>query len=444
MISIPPIVDAAHRPPDGRLARVWRVFVRLAVAGALSAGASTVVAQSSSSTPNFEQRPQLDGRENETGVRVGAFFLRPKLTLGTRYSDNYLLEDLEPESSFIFTATSEASLASDWNRHALRINVGAERAHFLADTDDNYLDYHFRARTQIDVTRSLATTLSGGFAHLHEGRGVDDVVDPVTGLVTTTEPVEFDQFTIGARTDFKPGRFRVTPFGELTGYNFMDTPAASAAQANQDDRDRMELSGGGEFGYEFSRGYEAFVGGEYLSVDYDAAADDLGFNRDSTGFNARGGLNFRVSRLITGTVGAGYLSRDYSDAALTDVSGFSLDASAIWTPTPATTFTMSAGRDIDETTVANASGTTELFGRVELDHAFRRNVVFNLFAAAATEEFEGADREDDNFRIGVGAEWLITRHFAAEASYAFESETSTDETAGYDVNTFFLGLSARY
>lgn len=411
---------------------------------ALTALAGAAAAQSSSSPTNFDQRPQLDGRERAVGARIGTFLLTPEITLGSSYSDNYLLEDVAPDASFIFTATPAATLASDWNRHALRFEIGAEQAFFLADADDNYLDFHIRGRGQIDVTRSLATTLSGGFAHLHEGRGADDVVDPTTGLVITTEPVEFDRLHFDARTDYKPGRIRLTPYGGAAYLDFDDTPAGTPALSNQDDRDRLELRGGGEIGFEFSRGYEAFIGGEYLSVDYDLARDDLGINRDSTGYNARGGVNFRISRLVTGSLGAGYLTRDYTDPALTDVNGVLLDASAIWTPTPSTTIKLSAGRDVEETTIPDASGATELFGRVELDHAFRRNIVFNLFAAAAMEEFEGADREDDNFRIGVGAEWLITRYFAAEASYAYETETSTDETAGYDVNRFFLGLSARY
>lgn len=425
--------------------RSWPILGWAAAALWLGAAlAPAALAQSSSSTYRADLQPQLDGREKATGLRVGSFLLRPELSIKNEYTDNYLLEENAPASSFILRVAPSASLTSTWSRHTLRLNVGAEQGVYSASFDDNYLDYFADAGAEIDVSRSMRIYTEGGFERLHEGRGVDESVStlPATaGELLSTTPVEYSVLSARSQIDYKPNRVRVSPWAEYLRFDFDDT-----ATSNEDDRDRDEFRIGGAIGYEFSEGYEMFVDASMLDIAYVADLDDAGLNRDSQGYEARGGVNFRITRLLNGSIGAGYYVRDYTDDTLESLDGVAVDGSIEWTPTEATKIALIGRRGLNETTLADVAGTTQTFGRVEVDHAFRPNVVVTAFAAAANEVFEsdGADREDDTYQFGLGAEWLIHRSLSAEALYSYENEISTADGASFDANAFYIGFSARY
>lgn len=408
----------------------------LALVAMLAAATGVATAQ--------DQRPQLDGRENALGVRVGSFLLDPSIRVGNSFTDNVLLEEEDTNAAYIFTVAPTLALRSNWNRHAARIEVGLENGTFveLDDNDqpgdDDYTDFRILGSGQLDITRAARLTGGLGFQQRHEARGSDDVAN------TALEPVVFNEFSADLEGEYKAGLIRLTPHFDFRDLSFSDSDLSGGGSSNNSDRDRQEYRYGGEVGYEFQRGYEAFVRGEGVNIAYNDDLDDGSENRDSIGWSALTGVNVGLSRLLTARVGAGYFQRTFEADAFSDISGFTLDAAAVWAPTPVTTVTLTGSRDVEETSVQDASGAVTVRGRVDIEHSLRRNIVLSTFASAGNQEFDGIDREDINFQVGLGASWLITENFSANARYEYEHEDSDSPGDSYDVNQFFLGLTARY
>lgn len=403
-----------------------------------------LVGASTAASTAQEQRPRLDGREDALGIRVGSFLLDPSIRLENGFTDNLLLEEENTNSAYIFKVAPTFALRSNWNRHAARIEVGLENATFVdfddngAEGDDDFTDFHVTGSGQLDITRAARLSGGVGFEQNHDPRGSDDVA------VNALEPVVFHEVSVELEGEYKAGLVRLSPDVDFRDFSFSDSDLSNGATSNNSDRDRQELRYGGEVGYEFLRGYEAFVRGEGVNIAYEEDLDDGSANRDSMGWSALTGVNVDVTRLLKARVGAGYFQRDFDADAFSDISGFNLDASAIWSPTALTTVTFTGSRGVQETTVAGASGAVTVRGRVDVQHALRQNLVLSTFAAAGNQEFDGIDREDLNFQVGLGASWLVTENFSANARYAFEHEDSDSPGDSYDVNQFFLGLTARY
>jgi len=365
-----------------------------------------------------------DGDEAR-GIRVGSFLVRPSFAVGETYDSNIFLEDSGENDSFLTTFTPDLLIESNWNRHALRLELGSELGFFTHDSDDDYFDHNAALSGVLDVTRKMRIRGRFGYLHDHEARGT---VDVPTSLA---EPVEFDEFNGSIVGEMEFGRFRFEAFGNAADLDFEDTERILGGKSNEDDRDRVAAEGGVELGYGVREGYEVFVRGSYLVTDYDDALDDSGLDRDSTGFRVLGGLKVDLTRLVEASVGAGYLERDYDDPSLSNSNGFAVDAGVKWSVTPITTVFLSANREINETTLSGASGADTLAGEIAVKHELRRNLTLRASSGYAEFDYDGISRVDDIYSAGFGAEWRITRRLTLEPSYDFQLRDSNEGNLDY-------------
>lgn len=424
---------------SARRARSRRVVSAVAAAAAgFGVAASTAVGVVGPAWAQTPQAPRLENTDDRTGLRVDSFILRPELGVETSYSDNYLQGEDDRLDSLLLTTRPEVSLESDWNRHALTLSAFAEHGYYTEDQDDNYLDLGVAALGILDVTRAAGIRVATALSRLSEGRGSDDTA------VGAAEPVEYLFGEIDVEGRYKRGRIRLSPFAAFELRDYEDVDTIGGEVSNQDDRDRIGFGVGGEVGYEFLRGYEAFLRGEALFTEYDDEEDDGGVARSSNGFRVLTGVNLALSRLIEGRVGLGWEQRDFDDDELDTVQGVSVDIGVDWFITPLTTIQFAGEGGVDETTVGGASGTSGLSGTLSVKHALRRDVLVGGFAGFATEEFDGIDRTDDTISAGASVEWLLNSHLSLGARYEFTDETSTVSGESFTENLFSVGLRARY
>lgn len=375
-------------------------------------------------------------RDRPDGIRAGAFIINPSITVGESYESNIFLEDSGTTDTFLTTIAPRLLIESNWNRHALRLDSGAEFGFFTHDSDDNYIDYDARLSSVLDITRAMRVSGGLGFFHDHDKRGSVDVPGNIA------EPVEFDRFTGDIVGEMAFGRFRFEAFANTQYLNYDDAPLIGGGDSNEDDRDRFAAETGVEIGYGVRRGYEAFIRGSYLMTDYDDAIDDTGVDRDSTGFRVLGGLKVDLTRLIEASVGIGYLARFYDDPALDDTSGVAADAGVLWSITPITTIFFTASRDINETTLTGASSAVTTAAEIGVRHALRRNLMLRVSGGFADIDYDGISRNDQLYSAGLGAEWKMTRRLTLNPSYDFRLRDSN--LAGLDFTDHRATLSVSY
>ncbi len=375
-------------------------------------------------------------RGRPDGIRAGAFIIQPSITVGESYDSNIFLEDSGVTDSFITTIAPRLMIETNWNRHALRLETGAEFGFFTSGSDDDYIDYDASLEGVLDITRRAYISGGFGYTHGHEARGTVDVPG------TATEPVEFDEFSGDILGEVSSGRFRFQAFANTGHLDFEDVPLIGGGFSNEDGRDRFEVETGVEIGYSVRSGYEAFIRGSYLLTDYDDAIDDTGVDRDSTGFRVLGGLKVDLTRLIEASVGVGYVARFYDDPALDDVNGVAADAGILWSVTPITTIFLNASRDINETTLTGASSAVTTAAEIGVRHALRRNLTLRVSGGFSDVDYDGISRNDQLFSAGLGAKWKMTRRLTLTPSYGFQLRDSN--LAGTDFTDHRATLSVTY
>lgn len=374
--------------------------------------------------------------DNGLGIRAGGFILAPSISVTEEFDSNVFLSETNEESTFRTIVAPRLEIRSDWNRHAVRLEAGAEYGFFTHDSDDQYLDYDVTLFGEVDITRAARINTSLGYSRLHDARGSIDAPGNIA------EPIGYDALRFDIQGDVAFNVLQISPFLAVQMLDFDDAPLIGGGTNNQDDRDRVDLTAGVEVSYVVRRGYEAFVRGSYLSADYDAAQDDTGVNRDSDGWRVLGGMKLNLTRLLEGSVGVGYTQRNYDSAALSDISGLSAEAQLVWTPNRRLELTFTANRDIDESTLAGSSGRTTTGALFATSYELLRNLSINSELSFAQLDFEGISRVDNIFGAGLGLNWSVNRNFSIQPRYEFGLRDSNAAGRDYDVHR--LSITGAY
>jgi len=77
----------------------------------------------------------------------------------------------------------------------------------------------------------------------------------------------------------------------------------------------------------------------------------------------------------------------------------------------------------------------------------RRNVILGLDIAFDNQNFEGIDRDDDIFRTGLNATYLMNRYLRLLASYSYQARNTSPADSGgfeYRIQTVFVGVEAQF
>lgn len=374
------------------------------------------------------------------GARLGGFLLYPKLTVKEQFSDNIFKADTAEQEDFITEISPNLNLQSDWNRHSLQLDVGADIGRYADSNDDDYEDYDFRARGRIDGTQALTFNGEARYRMLHEERGGDDVATDAAA------PAEYTRANGEISAEYKPNRFGLTLETTADDYDYDDNPTIGGGTTNNDDRDRLEWTASVRAGYEIQDEYEAYLKATYNDRNYDDSLDDNGLNRDSDGYNIQAGLAVDLTRLVRADVAVGWMEQDYADSALDDADGFSADARVRWSFTELTTIRFNALRAINETTSNNVSSILFTSVGAGVDHEFLRNLNATADAKFSTSDYQGdpASREDDKLTLSAGLDYKLNRNFFGGLGYTYENRDSNINTNDYSNNIVRLTVGAQF
>jgi len=381
-------------------------------------------------TVTSRERPEVA----PLGARAGAFRLYPSLTLSESYNDNIFSTDNNEESDFITLIRPALNLESLWGRHNLSLHADATLGRYGDNGSENFDDYSagFDGIMEIDHAQSIYTKYN--YLHGHENRSSPDNVSGI-------EPTELDSNTFNATYRNRFNRIIFELGGEYSSVDFDDARLANNNIINNDDRDRDRQEGSVKLGYEYLPEYTAYIRTSVNKVNYDEDTDGFGFNRDSDGYAFSVGTDLDLSGVLLGNLYVGYEKQQYDDLLLRDAKGISGGASLIWLPSQMTTVTSSLTRSIEETTLASSSGYFSTGANIVVDHELLRNLLLQARLNLSQDDFEGIDRSDSYFGSGLGATYMLNRHFYLLLDYDYLQRDS-DSVTNFDdfsENIFSLG-----
>ena len=419
------------------LARRLCVLAGLTLACLSPDAAAQVIDAFPPSLPGYENDyllpgppPVQDGPDAAAsrGIRFGDITLSPALTELGGYDTNP--DGVSPGGSALEETRVSLGAQSDWRRDAL------DAALTLDD-----LDYPCRTLdSQTDWTASAAGTLDLGRGHLdlaysHLAQNLDP---QQLGTEGVTAPIPYTDDDLRTDADIVLGQLRLIPAFDAQLFHFDDKiPADQAASFGALDRTELAETLTGLLDLSEGRALLAILRDTQAAYRPPAGVPDPNYND----LLAAVGLDFQTDAPIRLRAVAGGERRD-ADTGGTVTTPF-FEASVLWQPTRLTGVTLTFRRRLADaaTTTAGTDILTE--GRLELDHALRRNVLLTAFADVGASDYQegaaGSSQRVENY--GASIEWAFSRHATLSLNYAYDKD---DEGAGLRSgisNAITLGLT---
>ena len=100
-------------------------------------------------------------------------------------------------------------------------------------------------------------------------------------------------------------------------------------------------------------------------------------------------------------------------------------------------------RRVAPTNIPGASSKIQTSGRFGIRHALREDILFSIDGTFFREDFKKLAREDDNYRIRVGAEYLFNKFVSVGLGYRFRIRNSNVPAEDFTRNVFTLAIELR-
>lgn len=388
--------------------------------------------------PNLpvQLRPKPD--YDPLGMRAGAFLIYPELEVQGGYDSNVFATKDDTEDDFLTTVSPRLTAASQWSRHALEVDAGAEAAFYKDHSRNNYEDFDIGGAGRLDVTRQDILTSNLRFGRGHEDRDDPDNADEVDDDITQYWRTNAG---LGYRHTFN--RVYAAVRGEYARQDYEDS-----GDINNDDRDYDRYTTGLRVGYNISPRFDLFTDAAYRWVRYDETPNDDGDDRNNEGYTLRVGSGIDITSVLFGEVYVGYAAIEYDDNDLESVNTPTGGGRLTWNVTQLTSLIFNLTGQVQETTVTDDQG-DEASGRLHTDasvnvwHELLRNVLLNGYVQYVRDDFEGISRTDDTYRVGGGVRYLLNRNFSLNGNYTFSTRDSDDSDVEYDRHQVMIGIAAR-
>jgi hypothetical protein len=347
------------------------------------------------------------------GLRLGGFMFHSEVVESAGYESNVTATQPPHGSSFLDTAATVQAV-SDWGRDSLGAAVSV----------DNNLYFDEPRQSDTNWTASLggsydigSDTIYIAYAHLNLNQTPSDLGVP---QLDAPIPYRVDTMRLTYKAVFSKGT--ITPAIEVTNYSY-DNGTVQGQPYPQTYRNRVVITPSTIASYEFDS-LRSIVGVvRYSNAQYtDAQAGTP--TRNFNDVAVLGGINYDTGGLVRLRLLLGYETRLFESTQYKTIGAPIVEGSAIWTPTGLTTVTGTIARYIEESATENTVGYIESVLKVQVDHEFLPNVLFNASAAGVKDVYSQSEGQQTFFSVGGGVTWLLNNHMRLAARYDFSNRQS--------------------
>lgn len=368
------------------------------------------------------------------GIHYGAFEYYPRIETGLNYDNNVFATDDNKNSDVFATISPSVNFNSIWSRNSVDGGAGLNLRRYSDLTSENQDGYFARLNGQLSVV---------GDSYVRAGVSTQRAFEPRTSSGSPTnavEPIQFDSTGVYARGVYQFGRTKAGIGVDYRDINYEDGRNSVGGVVSQADRDReiTNVTGSAEYGITPDFSVFGLIG--YSESDYKLEGPQIA-SRDSDEASVMGGASFDLTALMRGAVGLGYSKRNYNSDVYPDIDGLNVRAKIEYLPTPLTTFTATAARSVEDSTIIGSGGYFASRAAVRVDHELRRFVLVRAGAGYEEDQYRGADRSDKIFEATLGGTYLVSNAAGVSADVVYQSRASDGALAGRDYDSVGLRIS---
>lgn len=370
-------------------------------------------------------RPEFEA----DGVTLGGFTVQPSLTGSVGFTGN-VRQSTVPVSSPIAVLSPRVIVQSNWSINSLRLDAGGNFVRYLDSSDRNENGWHAGVEGRLDPTPDLSLNLGARTARMFDNQ-FSGTGNPVTGSALPSQAT-----LLRGLAQYQFTRVRLAGTADYTILNYLPVQTLSGTELSRDTYDRhiARVTAHGEYGVRPDLGL--FVQATYSDTGYRIPLSPVQANRDSTEWRVLAGTSFDVTALVRGSLAVGYIDRRYTSGLYNGVKGLSFNGKVEWFPTPLTTATFAFRRDIEDSTIAGASGYFNTGLSAVIDHEFLRNLIVSLAGDVERDDFRGIGASSSIFRATFTARYMINRNLRLEWTGGYRRRDSHSALVGPDISEF--------
>jgi len=202
-------------------------------------------------------------------------------------------------------------------------------------------------------------------------------------------------------------------------------------------RDRNDNSLGLTLFYKFKPKTSLLAGIRYADIAF-----DTGTINDNEEIGYYGGISWEVTARSRGTFRLGYLEKDFDDDRVKDQDGFSVELQTQHNFTAKRGVNVMGYRKFHESDLAGASSFLSTGIDIALLQRFNEKWSGNLNFVYEENEYNGINRDDRFFSIGPAIRFEPRKWLFFDLGYTYFDNDSNIDFFDYEVNQFYLRVTA--
>lgn len=342
------------------------------------------------------------------GLPIGSFTLFPTMRISTYHDDNITRGSTGKEvGDTAFITAPSLALRSNWNNHELSASAFLRDTRLFKRGEQNRDEYGASTNGRLDVMRTTSLSGSAEYQNLAERRGTPG------DLFLTSRLVRYESSGGTISASHRINRVSLSLGGSLTTFRYDDV-ATDLGAITQSFRDRSITGLNGRAEYQYSSVASLFVQASANQTRYPRPGEIR--NRSSRGASVLGGMRIELTRLLSGEIGLGYLEQNFRDRRFRSFSGIDYSAALSYKPTTLTSFTLSAGRHLSNSALAQVVGVLTSNVTLSVDHELLRYLNLQASGTYSNYVYRGIGRTDNRYDIGAGARYMWSRNLSTVLS----------------------------
>lgn len=344
-------------------------------------------------------------------IRVGDFIASPIATVAGTYIDNVYLTENNTSGDYILSTQAGASIKSDFIHHQLEAQIMTSDGHYNDNESEDFRDYIASIGGRYDVSEEFRIPVGFRYTRDHTKRDSPEDADGINPTIYSTNVFFTGVDYIGYALD---ASFKTS----LADILYEDNRNNTFATINNQDRNRTEWNNTLTVGMSSDNPIAPFLYAGAKSVNYDAAVDDFGVNKDSFGWSGGIGTKVSLSGVTKSSARIGVVQRDFDDVGLDDITAMEIGADVTWEPSTLMALTLAASRYVDESSLQSTAASVNSDVSLKATYEIEPNLFFYPEVGYLLRDYQSSNnRQIGRFTSGAAFQYKLNRNVWGALSF---------------------------
>lgn len=369
------------------------------------------------------------------GVRVSpSFVLYPQATVDFTYNTNIYNVDAQKIDDGVVSFKPAFVLRSDFSRHAVSLEGGAEIRRYFDISDENSEQYRLNGRALLELGSDINVEAFAGYARGIEQRGT------VGDVFFTDEPVRYHEKRAGIEIARTGHRLEMALAGGIAKRDYSDTLSGGVPiDLSLRDVTVRTAKFRTDFGLDAKTKIFAEISGN--EIDYQLPTT---LPRDSSGYAALVGARHELTALLDVEAGVGYIHQDFKNPSVQSAGEFNYRLAASWTPSPQWRLTASATRLVDASRSQESPAIITNEFKLGAQRAIGDRALVGAEAGYVEEDYRASPRKDKRAFVSASTTYRLTDRIGAFVSAGYRDQDGGAAGRSYKGFAGSVGLRAAW